>query len=118
MKNNFYFLLFIAAIVISCKSKPTDFPKDYSEFTNEEYWLVVSNKAALIVDSLKLEDESLKLEVQDLIAAQYYRLNSMYDHNNAEINTIQASKLAEDERIRNIELIQNVQQAKVQMLHD
>lgn len=111
-------LMFMLLTLASCSSKITK-TVDHSEFTNVEYWNVVLERAAKIVAPMELKDEANAKYVQDLIAAQYYRLNAIYDVNEAAIKEIKASTtLSEEEQNAKVEAIKSSQKVKVDALHD
>ncbi|MFV0366391.1 MAG: DUF3826 domain-containing protein [Mangrovibacterium sp.] len=116
-KFSFLSLIMAVALLVSCNSKPAVQQMDYSEFTNVEYWQVVSGRAVKIVDAMELNDTIKAKQVQDLIAAQYYRLNGVYDSNDIEIRAIKASELGDEEKTREVESIKANQQTKVDGLH-
>lgn len=116
-------ILFVAAIMSSCGGDATtksSTPKqmDYSEFTNKEYWDVVSGRAAKIVTALGLNDTEKDKRIQDLIASQYYRLNGIYDGNDAKIKKMKDSGIADAELDTKREAIKAQQTKDIQALHD
>lgn len=77
-------LLGMNQLVMAQKQKKNAFP-------NQEYWQTVSERAAKIVEGMNLGDTAQKQQVQDLIAAQYYRLNTIHDATDAEIKKVKDS---------------------------
>lgn len=55
---------------------------------DDEYWKVVSARAAKIVESLELRDAVKELRVQDIIAMQYVKLSEIHDRRDKELEKI------------------------------
>ena len=66
---------------------------------------VVSGRAAKIVESMNLNDAAKEKRVQDLIAAQYYRLNGIHDGTDAEIREVKESGLEKAKKDKKIEIV-------------
>ncbi|MFV0378370.1 MAG: DUF3826 domain-containing protein [Mangrovibacterium sp.] len=77
----------VAFAVLALSLTVTAQKRGKDEFPNKEYWQTVSERAAKIVDTMNLEVPQ-KQQVQDLIAAQYYRLNGIHDGTDAEIKKV------------------------------
>ncbi|MFV0291510.1 MAG: DUF3826 domain-containing protein [Mangrovibacterium sp.] len=88
-KYSFLSLLMIITVLVSCNTKPVETLSAYAEFVDTIYWKTVSERAGKIVGELQLED-SVKGKVQDLVAAQYYRINGVYDTNKACLDSLVA----------------------------
>ncbi len=91
--------------------------KGKDEFTNKEYWEVVSGRAAKIVESMNLNDAAKEKRVQDLIAAQYYRLNGIHDGTDAEIREVKESGLEKAKKDKKIEKLNAKREKALAKLH-
>ena len=87
------------------------------EFPNQEYWEVVSERAAKIVDSMNLNDVAKEKRVQDLIAAQYYRLNGIHDETDAKIKELKESSLPKEKKEKEIAKLNDKRQKGLAKLH-
>ncbi|RKD90273.1 DUF3826 domain-containing protein [Mangrovibacterium diazotrophicum] len=87
------------------------------EFADKEYWAVVSGRAGKIVETMKLGDEAKEKEVQDLIAAQYYRLNGIHDGTEAEIKKVKESDLEKAKKNQAIEKLNAKRNKELDKLH-
>lgn len=90
---------------------------NYKEFTNKEYWDVVSGRAAKIVESMNITDQQKAKQVQDMIAAQYYRLNGIHDSADAEIQKLKESDLEKEKKDKKIEKVNAKKDKDLAKLH-
>lgn len=116
-KYRFFLPVMAVVLLVSCQNKPAKQFMDYSQFTNTEYWQVVQGRAAKIVEKVELEDSTKAKQVQDLIAAQYYHLNTLDEVSEATIKKIKASALPEEEQNSQIEALKAAQKPQVDSLH-
>jgi len=91
--------------------------KGKDEFTDKEYWEVVSGRAAKIVESMNIDDQQKAKHVQDLIAAQYYRLNGIHDGTDAEIKKVKDSDLDNAVKEKKIEKLNAKRDKELGKLH-
>lgn len=91
--------------------------KKIKEFPNTEYWEVVSERAAKIVNAMELNDEQKASRVQDLIAAQYYRLNAVHDTIDAKIERLKNSSVEKEKRQKQIEKLNEKREKQLSKLH-
>ena len=91
--------------------------KGKDEFTDKEYWEVVSGRAAKIVEGMDLNDETKEKQVQNMIAAQYYRLNGIHDKTDAEIKDLKNSSLPKEKKEKEIAKLNDKRQKDLDKLH-
>ncbi len=104
-------------MIASCgETNKTSSQIDYTEFKNKEYWEVVSQRAAKIVNNLELEDTTKAKLVQDIVAAQYYRLNEVHDANKNKIDALKETGLPESELNAKIDELKSAQEIEVDKL--
>ncbi len=114
-------LLIIAllAMITSCGGTKKTSPQiDYTEFENKEYWETVSGRAAKIVTKMELNDTLKSKYVQDLIAAQYYRLNTIHDGDKEKMKDIKSSDISKELKDSQLDAIKAEQEVKIKKLHD
>ncbi|WP_372772610.1 DUF3826 domain-containing protein [Mangrovibacterium sp.] len=90
---------------------------DSKEFTNHEYWEVVSGRAAKIVETMNLGDEGKEKRVQDLIAAQYYRLNGIQDGTDAKIDEVKELLISKEKKEKTIGKLNAKRDKELAKLH-
>lgn len=90
--------------------------KGKDEFPDKEYWQTVSGRAAKIVDGINLEADQ-KQNVQDLIAAQYYRLNTIHDGTDAEIKKVKETETDKAKKEQAIAKLNDGRQKQLDKLH-
>jgi len=91
--------------------------KASKEFPNQEYWEIVSQRAAKIVDSMNLNDVAKEKRVQYLIAAQYYRLNGILDETDAKIKGLKELSLPKEKKEKKIAKLNDKRQKRLGKLH-
>jgi len=91
--------------------------KASKEFPNQEYWEIVSQRAAKIVDGMNLKDVAKEKRVQYLIAAQYYRLNGILDETDAKIKGLKELSLPKEKKEKKIAKLNDKRQKRLGKLH-
>jgi len=91
--------------------------KGKDEFSDKEYWEVVSGRAGKIVETMNLNDAAKDKQVQDMIAAQYYRLNGIHDGTDAEIEKLKESGLDKAKKDKQIEKLNAKRDKDLAKLH-
>lgn len=69
----------------------------------DEYTKVITDRSDKIVNEIEFHDETLKLQVRDLIVAQYRFLNDAEESRNADVNKIK-EQYADDQKLRNLHI--------------
>ncbi|WP_205461820.1 DUF3826 domain-containing protein [Mangrovibacterium lignilyticum] len=108
-------IAFVSILVFSLSGMAQQM--NYKEFTNQEYWEVVSGRAAKIVESMDLKDAAKEKQVQDLIAAQYYRLNGIHDTTDEKIEELKKSDLEKAKKEKEIEKLNAKREKDLAKLH-
>jgi hypothetical protein len=90
---------------------------NYKKFTDKTYWEVVSERAAKIVETMNLNNPAKEKQVQDLIAAQYYRLNGIHDNIDAGIKKVKESDWKNSVKNKKIEKLNAKRTKELDKLH-
>ena len=86
-------------------------------YPDEEYWSVVSKRAAKIVQSLNLNNTEKEKKVQNIIAFQYYDLNKIHDSAKLENAKIKEGNIGEELKKEQTEKIKQDVEKKLEKLH-
>ncbi len=103
-------MLIIGLRVMAQNASPKSFP-------NTAYWEIVSARAAKIVKAMEMNDAQKELRVQELIAAQYYRLNEIHDTLDAQINRLKKSTQDKDKKAKKMARVDAKCEKKLTKLH-
>ena len=98
----------ILAIIVACSVSITSFAQKNAsdKDTDSAYLKVVTERAAKIVDGLKITDSAKYIRVRDLIAQQYKNLNDIQGIRDGKIKAAKSSGRAKatiDSLVKNIE---------------
>ena len=108
-------IVLLAAMTFSLNLQAQN--KASKEFPNQEYWEIVSQRAAKIVDGMNLKDVAKEKRVQYLIAAQYYRLNGILDETDAKIKGLKELSLPKEKKEKKIAKLNDKRQKRLGKLH-
>jgi hypothetical protein len=86
----------IFVVFLSCSTQ-SNAQKNNTVTTDTAYQKVIAERTAKIVNTLEITDDAVRTKAQDIIATQYFSLNTIHERSKATVAEIKAKQFLKEE---------------------